>query len=54
MPQQIARLMNEISAAREPERRFELVQELYTLLAQADDPERRAGPLEFMLAQGQW
>ena len=54
MIQEISRLMSEISAARDSERRFELVQELFTLLAEDGDPESDAGPLDFMVRQGQW
>lgn len=54
MFQRISRLMNEISAATDSERRFELVQELFTFLAEGGVPENSTGPLEFMLRQGQW
>lgn len=54
MPQEIAKLMREFSAVRDSERRFELVQELYVLLAEENHRECDAGPLDFMLRQGQW
>jgi hypothetical protein len=54
MPQEVAKLMSELSASRDPERRFELIQELYVLLSEEGHPKRGAGPLEFMAVQGQW